>query len=311
MIQLECNSASSATALNFRDGFILRPGLFRESNAASTYLHSTRERTVDYCPFCDESSQNVVHSDEDMFAFTASASYRFWGNRSLDSHELIVPREHTNRLTLTMGNRAARAIGEYVNYRRQTNPNLQFYVRDPHNPSKSVDHVHCHLLDPSLTHQLGVYAYDITRGASFDFQPAAQTVDPHRFYLKDPTVDTSHITDTDDDFTVVASAEPPIGHFDGQQIVGYEQLHLSHEPTGVFGNDDIANYLAYRRDSTPKYTFLQIDPHFEGPSDPYIDIYTLGLNPVKSINYSPEGLEVDFVTMTDQQRAKLISSRVR
>ncbi len=270
-----------APEVMIHSGLLIRPGFYRNSITGQNYARQTVKNLQGQCLFCTEEGHTVTHSGERLFAFGASAPYEFWGDKAVTTHELIVPRQHTDTIHSEAGRQILGELHDYATERRAADPTIQLYVRTPGNPSKSVEHLHFHLFSTDPSRRLAQYAFDLSTGATFQLHTTDHPGQSFTLQSVDPeSQETAH----DDTFTV-RTFQGTRGHFDAQQVVLYEQLLLRRHTNTPLGSRAVRSYLEYREKTTPSTLRFQFAPQLPDDGQPRIDLYTLSLNPVARLAY--------------------------
>jgi ATP adenylyltransferase len=98
------------------------------------------------CAFCDidiESSSQVVRALSHTAILKNLFPYARWDGRKVVDHLMIIPIGHVRSLnTLSQG--ASKELLELVT--EYEDKGYSFYIRSPHNKSRSVPHIHGHLI---------------------------------------------------------------------------------------------------------------------------------------------------------------------
>ena len=178
------NEYMNERELKISNGRIARSGFYRNKAdpEAKKYAETVATGSVDLdCVFCPESIQRrgvevvdkigakvlgLVQQDN-FYVIQARPAYAHFEAQRVVDHKLIIPYEHVeseNELSW----RLRRQLGRYVHQAELAAVDgtaVQSYTRSAYNPSKSIGHLHTHLLtlspDP-LVH----FSYDIDEGVT-------------------------------------------------------------------------------------------------------------------------------------------------
>ena len=174
----------SERELRISNGRIVRNGFYRDvaDPEAKKYAEQVATGAVDLdCVFCPESlaRRNVEILGQigrralglirlnDFYVIQATPAYaHFEGQRVLD-HQLIIPHEHIeSEQDLSSGQR--RVLGRYIHRAELAatgGTSVQSFTRSANNPSKSIGHLHTHLLTLSPD-PVRRFAYDMDEGVT-------------------------------------------------------------------------------------------------------------------------------------------------
>jgi diadenosine tetraphosphate (Ap4A) HIT family hydrolase len=98
------------------------------------------------CAFCEidpKSSSQVVRSLSHMAVLKNLFPYARWDGRKVIDHLMIIPIHHITSLN-KLNAEAAREMLELVT--EYEDHGYSFYIRSPHNKSRTVPHIHGHLI---------------------------------------------------------------------------------------------------------------------------------------------------------------------
>lgn len=169
MPESDCCSPEKDGLTMLPGGIISRPGFYRPSNPdTSAYTMKVRRGDNEAnCPFCPEADKTILDEDEYFLTIRATSPYAHFDAQEVVEHNLLIPRTHVESL---------RQLGKKA-LRRWLNITLAFeantpegtgavcYTRSPNNPSRSVRHLHTHLLTLSSA-AVHSFSYDIHNGAT-------------------------------------------------------------------------------------------------------------------------------------------------
>ena len=158
-------------------GKLVRPGFYRGADGSGVaYAQQVRTGTLDTaCTFCPEGLERrgieIVHriGEKGLGAYViqAAPAYAHFDAQRVVDHRLIIPDAHiANRRDMDPELRDM--IDEYVDEVEDSAPEgvaVQEYTRRDRNPSKSIQHLHTHLLTLSLA-PLSRFAFDIGKGVT-------------------------------------------------------------------------------------------------------------------------------------------------
>lgn len=112
------------------------------------YVTNSPSETCDFCAFAVDDGRIVGESSHFWIA-TNLFAYNVWDDRNVDEHLMLLPKRHVTTLEeLTTAERTD-YIEQLIAYEKQ---DYSTYTRAPGNASKSVPHLHTHLvrLNPKL-----------------------------------------------------------------------------------------------------------------------------------------------------------------
>ena len=97
------------------------------------------------CAFCSltESSSQVIETHSTMHILKNLFPYARWDGRKVLDHLMVVPIDHVTSL-LQLDEPSTHELLTLVS--RYEDDGYSFYLRSPHNKSRSVPHVHGHLI---------------------------------------------------------------------------------------------------------------------------------------------------------------------
>lgn len=170
--------------ISITNGRLVRSGFYRAPQDASAKAYAEKVRTgvLDTsCVFCPESIERR-HNDEDdklriideighrawaFYVIQAEPAYAHFDAQRVVDHKLILPHRHIERDS-DLQQRALDVRNRYIHAAEDAAGEglaVQSYTRSDRNPSKSVGHLHTHLLTLSLA-PLARFAYDIENGVT-------------------------------------------------------------------------------------------------------------------------------------------------
>lgn len=169
--------------LKITNGRIVRPGFYRNADdAGQTYTKTVSTGALDLdCVFCPDSirRRNIEVIDKiggkvlgifnswSFFVIQAQPAYAHFDAQRVVDHKLIIPTDHIES-EAEIPSRARRIRDEYIRERElsaDAGTAVQSYTRSEWNPSKSVGHLHTHLLTLSLA-PLSRFSFDIDHGVT-------------------------------------------------------------------------------------------------------------------------------------------------
>ncbi len=140
------------TEFTVRDGLVIRPGLYRENrgNTSSNYARVVASGVLNRtCVFCPPLGQTDLRDAPRGFvSFPASQPYSIWDGQRVTEHLIVIPEQHVTSLW-QLGKKALRRLNGYLRDVEENTPSgitAQSYTRANGNPSKSVGHLHTHVL---------------------------------------------------------------------------------------------------------------------------------------------------------------------
>jgi diadenosine tetraphosphate (Ap4A) HIT family hydrolase len=173
-----------AEDLRITNGRIARSGFFRgmADPAAKQYAEKVATGAVDLdCVFCPEAigrrraeivdtigakALGLVQLDH-FYVIQANPAYAHFEAQRVVDHKLIIPYEHVES-EHDLPWRLRRKLGQYVHRAElaaEEGTSVQRFTRSANNPSKSVGHLHTHLLTLSLD-PVKRFSYDINEGVT-------------------------------------------------------------------------------------------------------------------------------------------------
>jgi len=164
--------------IEVRNGKLVRPGFYRAPDGSGVAYANQIRSSGNECSFCPE---NFEAHDVKVLEEIGSAAFKFYvvlarpayahfDAQEVVGHRLLVPEAHVQRLR-DLGDKALSAHDDYIfeqeelYEQRADGVALQSYTRSPTNPSKSIWHLHTHLLDLS-PNPLRSSTYDSERGVT-------------------------------------------------------------------------------------------------------------------------------------------------
>lgn len=115
------------------------------------YKKYARNNPSETCNFCNFSfnDEQIVNESEHFWIATNLFSYNVWDDRNVDEHLMLLPKRHVTNLGELTSDERADYMEQLVIYETQ---DYSTYTRAPGNASKSVPHLHTHLvrLNPRL-----------------------------------------------------------------------------------------------------------------------------------------------------------------
>lgn len=168
MLKLEWPT-DTTTNISIKDGRIIRPSIYREAETSKQYAEEVKNGPVDdICIFCTSAIQkSALEARDNFYTIKARPSYTHFDAQRVMGHELLIPYRHVNTLR-RLGLAARQEIESYLwdkedELRDRKDVRFQDYLRNPSSPSKSIDHLHIHLLKLGLD-PVNRLSYDITNG---------------------------------------------------------------------------------------------------------------------------------------------------
>lgn len=115
------------------------------------YKRYTTNSSGEICDFCAFTigDGRVVDESSHFWIATNLFAYNVWDDRNVDEHLMLLPKRHVTTLEELTATERADYIEQLIAYEKQ---NYSTYTRAPGNASKSVPHLHAHLvqLNPKL-----------------------------------------------------------------------------------------------------------------------------------------------------------------
>ncbi len=159
------------------NGRLVRPGFYRSPDGAGlTYAKTVASGSLDTeCIFCPEGLEarkvNVVErigsTAFQFYIIEASPAYAHFDAQKVVGHRMLIPEAHIEEED-DIPNSAYGELREYIReQRRSIAPGvvLQHYTRAADSPSKSIGHLHTHLLELSLD-PVRRFEFDSRRGVT-------------------------------------------------------------------------------------------------------------------------------------------------
>jgi diadenosine tetraphosphate (Ap4A) HIT family hydrolase len=112
------------------------------------YATNSHSKTCDFCAFAI--GDGLVVGESSHFWIAANLfAYNVWDDRNVDEHLMLLPKRHVTTLEELTAAERVDYLEQLVAYEKQ---NYSTYTRAPGNASKSVPHLHTHLvqLNPKL-----------------------------------------------------------------------------------------------------------------------------------------------------------------
>lgn len=100
----------------------------------------------DGCAFCHiehEPSEQVIETFDHTAVLKNMFPYARWDGRKVIDHLMIIPRRHVTSLNMLSAEASVELLDLVTRYE---DDGYSFYLRSPHNKSRSVPHVHGHLI---------------------------------------------------------------------------------------------------------------------------------------------------------------------
>lgn len=171
----------SASELTFLNGRPIRPGFYRSPDGSGVqYANSLKASGENKdCVFCPEAIAALEPSAVTSFGTAAcrfnvvlaNPRYAHFDAAEVIDHKLIIPEAHIDSLR-KLGHAGVQVLNDYLWNLEEENPEavIQSYARVRNNPSKSIDHLHIHLLRLSLN-PVSRFTYDMEAGVTdLDFR---------------------------------------------------------------------------------------------------------------------------------------------
>ena len=98
------------------------------------------------CAFCHidtGSSSQVITVHTHTTVLKNLFPYSRWDGRAVVDHRMVIPIDHITSLTRLSAGAATELLRIVADYEEK---GYSFYIRSPHNKSRSVPHVHGHLI---------------------------------------------------------------------------------------------------------------------------------------------------------------------
>ena len=165
--------------LTVRSGRLIRPGFYRAPDGSGANYAKQLRESGDECIFCPESLdargieilETVGSAACKFFVFNAAPAYAHYEAQKVLNHRLIVPEVHVEgrrELKGLLGRAALEDLDDYIFAQEEANDEETFFqdlTRTETNPSKSVGHLHTHLLTLSLQ-PVSKFKFNIHRGVT-------------------------------------------------------------------------------------------------------------------------------------------------
>lgn len=107
------------------------------------YRKSKRDNNCDFCMFDDKKSKRIIESTNNYWVVKNIFSYDTWDNLNVKKHFMIVPKKHIESLSQLSKD----VLKEYAELMaKYESLGYSIYLRSMNNTSKSVQHLHIHLI---------------------------------------------------------------------------------------------------------------------------------------------------------------------
>ena len=167
----------SETPLRISNGKIVRPGFYRGPDGSGpAYAAQVATGTLDTdCTFCPEGLEKrgvevvrrIGEKGLGIFVIQAHPAYAHFDAQEVIDHKLIIPDAHIDS-EYDLTPMAQELRDEYIREAEASaveGTAVQSYTRSPHNPSKSIGHLHTHLFTLSYA-PLSRFSFTIDEGVT-------------------------------------------------------------------------------------------------------------------------------------------------
>lgn len=158
-------------------GRLVRPGFYRSPDGSGVaYAKTVASGSLDTeCIFCPEGleARNIKVVERigstafQFYIIEAFPAYAHFDAQKVVGHRMLIPEAHIED-EADIPNDAYGEFRDYIREQRRATPPgivLQDYTRVPENPSKSIGHLHTHLLQLSLD-PVRRFEFDSSRGVT-------------------------------------------------------------------------------------------------------------------------------------------------